>query len=119
MSLPLDVALVGYGYAGRVHHAPVIATTPGLKLHTVVTSDPAKVADLAGVRAVPNLATALADPAIELVVIATPNDTHAPLARLALEHGRHVVVDKPFALTVAEARGRGSPAAPGQRKASS
>lgn len=106
MTSPLNVALVGYGYAGKVHHAPVIVTTPGLKLHTVVSSDPAKVhADLPDVRVAASLEEALADPAIELVVIATPNDTHAPLARLALERGRHLVVDKPFAITVAEAEG--------------
>lgn len=105
MSAPLNVALVGYGYAGKVHHAPVIVTTPGLRLHTVVSSDPAKVAaDLPEARVVPDLAAALADPAIDLVIIATPNETHAPLAGLALAHARHVVVDKPFAVTTAEAR---------------
>lgn len=105
MTAPLNVALVGYGYAGRVHHAPVIVTTAGLRLHTVVSSDPAKVAaDLLQTRVVPELEAALADPAIDLVVIATPNQTHAPLASLALAHGRHVVVDKPFAITTAEAR---------------
>lgn len=104
MSQALNVALVGYGYAGKVHHAPVIVTTPGLKLHTVVSSDPAKVlADLPDVRVAATLEDAVTDPAVELVVIATPNQSHAPLARLALESGRHVVVDKPFAITLAEA----------------
>jgi predicted dehydrogenase len=106
MAAPLNVALVGYGYAGKVHHAPVIVTTPGLTLHTVVSSDAAKVhADLPQARVTPTLEEALADPAVELVVIATPNETHAPLARRALELGRHVVIDKPFAITVAQARG--------------
>lgn len=106
MRQPLNVALVGYGYAGRVHHAPVVLTTPGLALHTVVSSDPGKVhADLPQARVVADLAGALDDDAIDLVVIATPNQTHAPLARLALERGRNVVVDKPFAVTVDEARG--------------
>ena len=49
-------------------------------------------------------AAVCADPEIDLIVIPTPNDTHAPLAAQALEAGKHVVVDKPFALTVAEAR---------------
>ncbi|MEW6391767.1 MAG: oxidoreductase [Pseudomonadota bacterium] len=101
----LNVALVGYGYVGKTFHAPLIAATPGLKLATVVSSDPAKVAaDHPDVHVVAALDAALADPAIELVVIATPNDLHAPQAILALEAGKHVVVDKPFALTVAEAR---------------
>lgn len=102
---PLNVALVGYGYVGKTFHAPLIGATPGLALHTVVSSDPAKVAaDLPDTRVVPDLAEALADPAIDLVVIATPNALHAPQAIAALNAGKHVVVDKPFALGAAEAR---------------
>lgn len=101
----LNVALVGFGYVGKTFHAPLIAATPGLKLATVVSSDPVKVAaDHPDVRVVADLDAALADPAIELVVIATPNALHAPQAIAALEAGKHVVVDKPFALTAAEAR---------------
>ena len=55
-------------------------------------------------RTVPDLDQALADPAIGLVVIATPNALHAPQARAALKAGKAVVVDKPFALDLAEAR---------------
>ncbi|MCR6686632.1 oxidoreductase [Pseudoxanthomonas sp.] len=100
----LDVALLGYGLAGRVFHAPLIAATAGLRLHTVVSSDPGKVAaDHPQARVVADPAQAFADPAIALVVVATPNPTHAPLALAALAAGKHVVVDKPFALDVAEA----------------
>lgn len=102
---PLNVALVGYGYVGKTFHAPLIAATPGLRLHTVVSSDPTKVAaDHPEVRVVAGLDAALADPAIDLVVIATPNALHAPQALAALAAGKSVVVDKPFALTAAEAR---------------
>ncbi|MGH8445317.1 MAG: oxidoreductase [Solimonas sp.] len=102
----IEVALLGYGYAGRTFHAPLLGAVPGLRLHTVVSSDPARVgADLPAVRVLADAQAACADPAIGLVVIATPNATHAPLARLALEAGKHVVVDKPFALDLAEARG--------------
>lgn len=104
MASGLQVALVGYGLAGRVFHAPLITATPGLHLHTVASSDPAKVhADFADVRVVADPAAAFADPAIGLVVIASPNATHAPLAIAALQAGRHVVVDKPFALDLDEA----------------
>lgn len=104
-SLPLNVALIGYGYVGKTFHGPLIAATPGLVLHTVVSSDPAKVAaDFPDARVVAELETALADPAIDLVVIATPNALHAPQAIAALEAGKHVVVDKPFALDAAQAR---------------
>jgi len=95
----LPVALVGYGYVGKTFHAPLIAATPGLALRTVVSSDPAKVAaDLPAVQVVTDLETALADPGIQVVVIATPNALHAPQAIAALRAGKHVVVDKPFAL---------------------
>jgi predicted dehydrogenase len=104
-SSPLKVALVGYGYVGKTFHAPLIVATPGLTLRAVVSSDPAKVAaDLPDARVAPDLAEALADPAIDLVVIATPNALHAPQAIAALNAGKHVVVDKPFALSAAEAR---------------
>jgi scyllo-inositol 2-dehydrogenase (NADP+) len=71
----------------------------------VASSDAAKVrADLPGVRVVATPAEVFGDRAIDLVVIATPNDTHFSLAAAALESGKHVVVDKPFTVTVAEAR---------------
>ena len=98
----LRVALVGYGYAGKTIHAPLIRAAAGLELTTVVSSRPADVhADLPGMT-VCDLDTALADPDIDLVVIATPNDLHAPQAHAALAAGKHVVVDKPFALSVDE-----------------
>lgn len=106
MTRPLDVALVGYGYAGRVFHAPLIVHTPGLRLHTVVSSDPARVhADHPQARVVADPAEAFATSGIDLVVIAAPNQVHAPLAIDALRAGRHVLVDKPFATTLEEARG--------------
>ena len=104
MTEPLHVALLGYGYAGKTFHAPLIASVPGLRLAAVGTGDPAKVrADL------PDVATGtalevLARPEVDVAVIATPNATHADLARRALDAGKHVVVDKPFTLTLAEAR---------------
>jgi predicted dehydrogenase len=102
---PLCVALVGYGFAGRVFHAPLITNVEGLTLSTIVSSNAAKVhADFPSVAVVAQAATAFADPSIDLVVIATPNDTHFLLARAALAAGKHVVVDKPFTLTGSEAR---------------
>jgi len=99
----VKTALVGYGYAGKTIHAPLICAAKGLELATVVSSRPADVkADLPGVTVAPDLAAALTDPSIELVVIATPNDIHASQAHEVLEAGRHVVIDKPFALSVAE-----------------
>ena len=101
----LNVALIGYGYAGKTIHAPLLRAAKGLNLTTVVSSRPDDVhKDLPDV-AVCDLETALTDASIDLVVIATPNDLHAPQAHAALDAGKHVVVDKPFALDVGQAQG--------------
>ncbi|MBD3005663.1 MULTISPECIES: Gfo/Idh/MocA family oxidoreductase [unclassified Streptomyces] len=102
------VGLIGYGLAGSVFHAPLIAATEGLVLDTIVTSSPERQrqarAEFPDVR--------LADSAdelwaradeLDLIVIASPNRTHVPLARAALEAGLPTVVDKPLAATAAEA----------------
>ncbi|MCW0391360.1 oxidoreductase [Xanthomonas sacchari] len=100
-----NLALLGFGYVGRTFHAPLIAHTPGLHLHTVVSRQ-AEVVHAAWpqARVVADAAQAFADPRIDAVVIATPNQTHAPLALAALAQGKHVLVDKPFTLDVAEAQ---------------
>lgn len=101
-----NVALVGFGYAGRTFHAPLIDACPDLRLHSIVSSRPDEVHALwPDVRVTPGMAAVLADPEIDLVVLATPNDLHAPQARAALEAGKAVVIDKPFALSLTEARG--------------
>lgn len=101
---PIPAGLVGYGYAGGTFHAPLIAATPGLRLATIVSSRPDAVhRHWPQVRVVENITALLADPTIQLVILATPNQTHFPLAREALLAGRHVVVDKPFTITAAEA----------------
>ena len=103
MSQTINAALVGYGFAGQTFHAPFLTSTPGLALRWVVSRDAAKVqAELPGCR-VGSLDEVLADSTVDLVVIATPNDTHAPIARQALLAGKHVVIDKPFALDLVEA----------------
>ena len=103
---PLRVGLVGYGVAGSVFHAPLIAATPGLVLHTVVTGDAGRQAEAAarypGVRAVGSVDALWAERP-DLVVIASPNRTHAPLAEAALRAGIATVVDKPMTGTAAEA----------------
>ncbi|MFF8590735.1 Gfo/Idh/MocA family oxidoreductase [Streptomyces sp. NPDC015220] len=109
-STPLRVGLIGYGLAGSVFHAPLIAATEGLVLDTVVTSNEERRAqaraEFPDVRpaAGPEELFARAGE-LDLVVIASPNKTHVPLATTALEAGLPVVVDKPIAGTAAEARG--------------
>lgn len=106
MSLPpLRVGLIGYGYAGKTFHAPLIGGVPGLALAAVSSRDPARVrAEWPEVEVLPDAQTLIRQGDLDLVVIASPNDSHFPLARAALAAGRHVVVDKPFTLTLAEAR---------------
>ncbi|TDR50331.1 putative dehydrogenase [Halomonas ventosae] len=101
----LNVGLVGYGMAGRTFHAPLIQAAPGLELTAVVSGDAERVkADLPEVEVLPKAAPLFARRDIDLVVIATPNDTHFPLAKAALTAGRHVVIDKPFSVSASEAR---------------
>ena len=101
----LRVGLIGYGYAGKTFHAPLIAAVPALELAAVASSDPAKVhADWPEVTVHATPAELIARDDLDLVVVATPNDTHHPLARAALLAGRHVVVDKPFTVALADAR---------------
>ena len=100
--MTIATGLIGFGLAGSAFHAPFIAATAALRLAAVATSRADAVAAAHPDAAVTNAEALLADPAIELVVIATPNETHVPLARKALEAGKHVVVDKPFVIDPAD-----------------
>ena len=98
----MNVGLVGFGFAGKVFHAPVIRAVEGLRLTTIVqrsgAPDP-RYPDVDFVRSVDEMLTR----SIDLVVVATPNTSHHPIAKQCLLAGRHVVIDKPFANTRAEA----------------
>lgn len=101
--VPLAVALIGYGGAGRVFHAPLISGVPGLQLCCIVTRQSDAVQhDWPHVQCEPHVATVLQDPSIDLVVIATPNASHFELAQAALKAGKHVLIDKPCTVTLAE-----------------
>ena len=98
------MGLIGYGMAGSVFHAPLITAVDGLELGKVVSSDAVKVRrDYPDVDVVADVRELLADQAIDAVVVASPNPTHYHYAKQALLAGKHVVVDKPFAIRVAEA----------------
>src|ERR1700744_4600131 len=103
-SKAIRVALIGYGYAGKTFHAPLISATPGLTLSLVGSSRPEAVLKELGEVTVCPAAEAAIHPDVDLVVVASPNDSHYPLAALALRAGKDVVVDKPFTVTLAEAR---------------
>jgi scyllo-inositol 2-dehydrogenase (NADP+) len=104
---PLRVALAGFGLAGAVLHAPLIAAVEGLELVAVVTRDPQRRTQLARshpqVQPYDTLDDAL-EAEVDLVVVASPNRFHVPLAMAAIAAGAHVVVDKPLAVTADQAR---------------
>lgn len=101
----IRVALIGYGYAGRTFHSPLIRGTPGLELAVICSSRAERVhTDLPDIRVVGSPAEACAFPPIDLVVIATPHDSHVSIATMALRAGKHVVIEKPVATTLDEAR---------------
>ncbi|MDV5145990.1 Gfo/Idh/MocA family oxidoreductase [Streptomyces sp. SBC-4] len=109
---PLRVGLVGYGLAGSVFHAPLIAASEDLVLAAVTTGNPERAAEARaahpGVRVAGSpeeLWERGAADELDLVVVASPNKTHVAVATAALEAGVPVVVDKPLAGTAAEARG--------------
>src|SRR5260221_5504394 len=98
----LNVGLVGLGFAGKVFHAPVIRAVEGLRLTTIVQRHgppDQRYPDVEFVRSLDELLTRK----IDLVVVATPNTSHHAIAKQCLLAGRHVVVDKPFTPTLAEA----------------
>lgn len=105
MTSSVQTGLIGFGYAGQTFHAPLIRAAAGLELAAVSSRDAAKVYTRLGtdVRVHADAAALIADPAIELVVIASPNATHYPLALAALAAGKHVVIDKPFAADASQA----------------
>lgn len=100
---PIETALVGYGFSGRTFHAPFLKNLPDYNLKSVVSSQGADVKEfLPNVKIESSFESALKDESIELIVLATPNETHYPFAKKALEAGKHVVIDKPFTVVSEE-----------------
>ncbi|HZG41638.1 MAG TPA: Gfo/Idh/MocA family oxidoreductase [Longimicrobium sp.] len=105
----IRVGLIGYGLAGSAFHAPLIATTRGMRLAFVATSNAERAAQARaenpGVEVVDSAGRLWERAgAMDLVVVASPNRTHVPLARAALRAGLAVVIDKPMAATAAQGR---------------
>jgi scyllo-inositol 2-dehydrogenase (NADP+) len=100
----INVGLIGFGLGGRCFHAPVIRAVPGLRLAAILQRSGDSAAQMyPDVRIVRSIDELLSIDSLQLIVVATPNQSHFPLSKLALEAGRHVVVDKPFTTTAAEA----------------
>jgi scyllo-inositol 2-dehydrogenase (NADP+) len=104
MSAEIGVAVIGFGLAGQVFHAPFVSSVPGLRLEAIVQRKGDEAAKAyPKTRILRSVDEALNDPAVQLIVVGTPNETHFDLAKQALLAGKHVVVDKPFAATSEEA----------------
>jgi scyllo-inositol 2-dehydrogenase (NADP+) len=104
----LDVAIIGYGLAGRVFHAPLVAATEGLRVAAIVTADPARRRQAQAEHPDAVIHASVEElwsgsGTLAAVVVATPNASHALLATQAIDHGLAVVVDKPLALSSREA----------------
>jgi len=101
---PLNVGLIGFGLAGRVFHAPLIHANPHLRLtHIVQRQGNESEKKYPQAKVMRNADELCAEPNVDLVVVATPNPSHFELAAKALQAGKHVVVDKPFTITSADA----------------
>ncbi len=104
MSDPIRAGVVGFGLAGQIFHAAVINETPGLTVASIVERSGSSAAAIyTEANVVKTLEEMLADPSIQLCVVATPNHVHRSLAEQCLRAGRHVVVDKPLALSSEDA----------------
>lgn len=101
----VSIGLIGFGFAGKTFHAPVITSVPGMRLAGVVQRSGDEAAlRFPGTKVFRSTEELLSDTDIDLAVIATPNQSHFSIAKQCLESGRHVVVDKPFTTTSDEAR---------------
>src|SRR5438132_5239130 len=101
----IRVGVIGFGFVAKTFHVPLLQATDGYKITAVSSSHPADVIGvLPDVNVVSDPLALATHPDVDLVVIASPNETHAPLAEAAMRAGRNVVVDKPFTITVDEAR---------------
>ncbi|KAJ7068142.1 hypothetical protein C8F01DRAFT_1117000 [Mycena amicta] len=113
-SPPIKTCVLGVGLAGLTFHVPFVLALPEFTLVAILERNPqsegGKLHERFGVavKIYNTLEQVLQDPEIELVIVGTPNPTHYPYAKAALEAGKHVLVDKPVAPTAAEARELGA-----------
>ena len=101
----LNLALASYGMSGRIFHAPFIHQHPGLNLHSILERTASHSRErYPDAKIVRDFASLIDNPDIDLVVINTPNYLHYPMAHAALEAGKHVILEKPFTVSVDEGK---------------
>ncbi|KAI9727765.1 MAG: hypothetical protein M1834_008004 [Cirrosporium novae-zelandiae] len=105
-SKQFNVAVIGYGLSAKIFHIPFVTTTPGLKLYAVVQRHPKPEDDAEkdhpGIKSYRSAEEMVKDPAVDLVIVSTTPNIHFEQTKLALEAGKHVVVEKPFCSTSKE-----------------
>ena len=103
----INTAVIGYGYAGQSFHAYLVGLAEGLNLYAIATRSPER--RQAAAQAYPDVKLyetidqVIADDDVDLVILATPHDTHAELAIRAMDAGKHLVTDKIMCMNAAEA----------------
>ena len=103
MKPPIVTALLAYGMSGKVFHAPFLATNKGFDFYGVLErNEPKAHLEYPNTKSFATIDVLLSDETIELVVVNTPNNTHFELAKLALESGKHVLIEKPATTTPEE-----------------
>jgi scyllo-inositol 2-dehydrogenase (NADP+) len=101
----INTGLLAYGMSGKLFHAPFLSVHPGFNLRAVTERNAQKAhKDYAGITSYNSIDELMDDPAIDLVVVNTPNYSHYDYTRQALLKGKHVLVEKPFAATAEEAQ---------------
>lgn len=107
MKKVLNTVIIGFGFSGETFFAPFISSNPNFNLKTIFTKDPTRVAKAKSLypdaEIVDNTDQIMNDPDIDLVLVGTPNTSHLSLSKQALLAGKHVLVEKPFTVTTAEA----------------
>ena len=102
-----NLAIIGYGLSAKIFHIPHLTSIPSFKLYGIVQRSPAagndSSADHPGAKSWRSADELFADSAVDVVIVTTPPDSHFELTKRALESGKHVVVEKPFVPTHAEA----------------
>jgi scyllo-inositol 2-dehydrogenase (NADP+) len=105
MSKPIITGLMSYGMSGRIFHAPFLATNPGFVFKAVAERrDKTAAIKYPGIISYDSVDELLADDEIELIVVNTPNYTHYDFAVRSLQAGKHVLIEKPAAVSSAEAK---------------
>ena len=101
----INTGLLAYGMSGKLFHAPFLSVHPGFNLSAVTERNEQKAhKDYPDITSYNSIDELMDDPAIDLIVVNTPNFSHYDYTRQALLKGKHVLVEKPFAATAEEAQ---------------